>query len=46
MNKHQSTIFVEKCLKINMLTKKNIVKLKTTVIIQVNKEVLHIAYVI
>ena len=35
-----------KSLKINMLKIKNIVNLEIIVIIQVNKEVLHIAYVI
>ena len=39
-------IFVKKNLKINMLKVKNIVKLGTTIILQVNTEVLHMAYVI
>ena len=38
--------FIKKNLKINMLKIKNIAKLATIVIISVNKEVLHLAYVI
>ena len=38
------SLFVKKNLKINMLKIKNIVKLGTIVIIQVNTEVPHIAY--
>ena len=39
-------MFVKKHLKINMLKLKNIVKLEIIVIIQGNKGVLHIAYVV
>ena len=38
--------FAEKSLEITMLMIKNIVKLETIVITQVNTEMLHIAYVI
>ena len=41
-----SVIFAEESLKINMLKIKNIAKLGTIVIIWVNIEVQHIAYVI
>ena len=39
-------IFVKKSLKINMLKIKCIVKLEIIVFVQVNKEVLHMVYVI
>ena len=42
----QKSILVEKCLIINMLEIKNIIKLEIIVIIQVNIELLHIAHVI
>ena len=42
----KSAVFVRKGLKINMVKIKNIAKLETAVIIQVNIEVLPIAYVI
>ena len=41
-----SVIFVKKNFKINMVKIKNIVKLETIVIMQVNIDVLHIVYVI
>ena len=40
------TIFVNKNLNINMLEIKSIIKSRPIVIVQVNKEVLHIAYVV
>ena len=46
MKMQKCAIFVKKKLKINMRKIKNIVKLETVVIVQVNIEVLHIAYVI
>ena len=46
MKMQKFVIFVKKNLKINMLKIKNIVKLGIIVIIQVNIEELHIAYVI
>ena len=45
INTRKSAIFAKKNLKINMLQIKNIIKLRTTVIIQENVEVLHIVYV-
>ena len=42
----RSVIFGKKILKINMQKIENIAKLEIIVIIQRNKEVLHIAYVI
>ena len=39
-------IFVKKNLRINMLKIKSVIKLGTSVTMQVNIEVLHIAYVI
>ena len=42
----KSAIFIKKSLKIDTLKIKNIVKLGSIVIIQVNIEVLHMAYVI
>ena len=45
--KNEKKVYIcKKNLKVNMLKMKNIVKLETLVIIQVNIEVLHIAYVI
>ena len=46
MKMQKSVIFVKKNLKINIWKLKNIVKLEIIVIMQENKEVLHIAYVI
>ena len=46
MKMQKSIIFVKKSLKIKMLKIKNNVKLGTIVIMQVNIDVLHIAYVI
>ena len=46
MKLQKSAIFVKKSLKINVLKIKNIAKLGTIVIIKVNLELLHIAYVI
>ena len=46
MKMQKSIIFVKKDLKIKMLKIKNNVKLGTIVIMQVNIDVLHIAYVI
>ena len=46
MKMQESVIFVKKNLKINMLKKQKIVKLGSIAIIQVNIEVLRIAYVI
>ena len=40
------SIFVKKNLRINILQIRNIVKIENIVIMQVNTEVLHIAYVI
>ena len=42
----ESVKFVKKNLKINMIKEKKIIKLWTNGIIQVNIEVMHIAYVI
>ena len=44
MKMQKFAIFVNKNLKINILKIKNIVKLKTLVIIQLNTEVLYIVY--
>ena len=46
MKMQKFVMFVKKSLKINMLKIKNTAKLGIIVIIQVNIEVLHIAYVI
>ena len=46
MKLQKSAIFVKKSLKVNVLKIKNTAKLGTIVIIQVNLELLHIAYVI
>ena len=46
MEMQKSVLFVKKYLMINMLMIKNIVKLGTIVSIQVDIELLHIAYVI
>ena len=46
MKMQKSIIFVKKDLKIKMLKIKNNVKLGTIVIMQVNIDMLHIAYVI
>ena len=46
MKMQKFVLFVKKTLSINMLKIKNIVNLGTTVIIQGNIEMLHIAYVI
>ena len=46
MKKQRCAIFEDKSLKINVLTIKIIVKLEITVIMQLNIEVPHIAYVI
>ena len=46
MKKQQNVIFLEISFKINILLTKIIVTLEIIAIIQVNKEVLHIAYVI
>ena len=46
MIRQKSVTFVDESFKINMLTIKNTIKLEIIVIIQVNTEVLHIAYVI
>ena len=45
MKKQQNVIFLEISFKINILLTKIIVTLEIIAIIQVNKEVLHIAYV-
>ena len=46
MKKQQNVIFLEISFKINILLTKIILTLEIIAIIQVNKEVLHIAYVI
>ena len=46
MKIQKSAIFEEKSLKINLVRINNIIKIKVIVILQVNIEVLHLAYVI
>ena len=44
MRRQKSVTFLGESFKTNMLTIKNMIKLEIIVIIQVNMEVLHIAY--
>ena len=46
MKMQKYVIFIKKILKINILKMKNLIKLEIIIIIHVNNEVLHIAYVI
>ena len=46
MKMQKYLISVKENLKVNMIKIENILKLRTTVIIQVNVEVLHIAYIV
>ena len=44
MRRQKSVTFLDESFKTNMLTIKNMIKIEIIVIIQVNMEVLHIAY--